>query len=102
MKNPPTIWTMLAASVLLLAGCAAGMQDGAQTHLSPKQCIDITDIRNHAPITHERNMSELAALEEAGYHPAWGFDIYYPDDLNAAQRLVDGWYQAECPQAQPG
>jgi hypothetical protein len=101
VKNPLKIWPMLPALAFLLAGCAAGgMQEGARTHLSPAQCRDLTALRNHAPLTHERNISELAALEEAGYRPAWGFDPYYPSDLQAAQSQVDRWYQTECQQAQ--
>jgi hypothetical protein len=96
----PKIGSMLPALALSLAGCAAGgMQNSANTHLSETQCRDITALKSNAPVTHERNMSELAALELAGYHPAWSFDPYYPADLEAAQRQVDRWYQAECPQA---
>lgn len=102
MKNPSKNWPMLSALAFLLAGCATGgMQEGAGTHLSPAQCRDLTALRNHAPLTHERNISELAALEEAGYHPALGMDLYYPSDLQMAQSQVDRWYQAECQQAQP-
>ncbi|CAB3724760.1 hypothetical protein LMG22037_05067 [Paraburkholderia phenoliruptrix] len=100
MKIATKVAPILAASIVLLAGCVAGgMQRGAQTHLSPTQCRDLTDIRNKAPVTHERSMSELAALEMAGYHPEWRFDPYYPADLEAAQRQVDFWYRTECPQA---
>ncbi len=102
MKNPPKFSPMLLALAFSLAGCAAGgMQQGANTHLSATQCRDLTVLRSNAPITHERNLSELAALEEAGYHPSLGFDPYYPDDLQAAQRRVDRWFQAECQQARP-
>ncbi len=102
MKNLPKTWPMLAALAFLLAGCAAGgVQQGARTHLSPTQCRDLAAIRNNAPVTHEQNLSELAALEEAGYHPSWGFDPYYPDDFQAAQRQVDRWYKLECQQTQP-
>jgi hypothetical protein len=76
------------------------MPEGA-THLSATQCRDLAAIRNNAPATLERNQSELAALEAAGYNPSRFFDPYYPDDLQAAQRQVDRWYQAECPQARP-
>ncbi|CAD6556781.1 hypothetical protein LMG28727_06194 [Paraburkholderia kirstenboschensis] len=38
-----------------------------------------------------------AALRKAGYDPSpWYDDPYYPDDLQAAQRLVDYWFQTEC------
>jgi hypothetical protein len=98
MKNAYKAWPMLPALVLLLAACTTGgMQAGTGPHLSAVECRDLTDIRNKAPVTHERNMSELAALEQAGYHPGWFFDIYYPADLEAAQRQVDIWYETDCP-----
>ncbi|BAN27630.1 putative uncharacterized protein (plasmid) [Caballeronia insecticola] len=65
-------------------------------HLTEKECRDLTALKNNAPITHERNMSELAALEKAGYNPSPFYDPYYPDDLHAAQRLVDMWYRTDC------
>lgn len=102
MKNPPKFWPMLLALAFSLAGCTAGgMEQGAHTHLSAMQCRDLTALRSNAPIKYERNQSELAALAEAGYHPSFRVDTYYPDDLQAAQRQVDRWYQAECPQARP-
>jgi hypothetical protein len=96
------------AIALACAGCvtggamggAGGMQ-GAN-HLSPQQCVDLTALRDHAPPSHQRNMSELAALEAAGYDPSLFFDPYYPDDLHAAQQQVDIWYRTECQQALPG
>ncbi|WP_250490713.1 DUF4148 domain-containing protein [Caballeronia sp. INML2] len=91
----------LSALVISLAGCVAGGTQQSATNLSATQCRDLTALRNHAPPTRERNLSELAALERAGYDPSKFFDPYYPDDLHAAQRQVDRWYQAECPQARP-
>lgn len=89
-----------AALVLTLVGCAAGGGNGgAQTHLSATQCRDLTDLRNKAPATHERSVSELAALRQAGYYPERRFDPDYPASLERAQRQVDIWYQTECPQA---
>jgi hypothetical protein len=102
MKTPRKSRPVLFALALLLAGCAAGnVQQGARTHLSPTQCRDLAALRNKEPLTHERNLSELAALEEAGYNPSWGFDPYYPADLQAAQSRVDRWYAEECQQVRP-
>jgi hypothetical protein len=99
MKNAIKAWLMLPALAVLLAACATGgMQASSGTHLSAAECRDLTDIRNKAPVTRERNMSELAALEKAGYHPGWFYDPYYPADLEAAQHQVDIWYKTECPQ----
>jgi hypothetical protein len=101
MKNLPKLWPMLSALAVCLAGCAVGGTPEGGAHLSATQCSDLTALRNNAPITRERNRSQLAALEEAGYDPSSRFDPYYPNDLQAAQRQVDRWYQAECQQARP-
>ncbi|CAG4890436.1 DUF4148 domain-containing protein [Paraburkholderia saeva] len=101
MKKPPGKWPMLTALALWLAGCAAGGPPQSATHLSPMQCQDLAALRNNAPPTAERNRSELAALRKAGYDPSRWFDPYYPEDLQAAQRQVDRWFQAECQQAPP-
>src|ERR1700735_774089 len=94
MKNANKAWPMLPAVVLLLAACATGgMQAGTGAHLSAVECRDLTEIRNKAPVTHERNMSEMAGLD-----PGWfNEDPYSPADLEAAQRQVDIWYETECP-----
>jgi hypothetical protein len=101
MKTSPGLSPMLCAWALLLAlaGCAAGGAQEGAAHLSATQCRDLTALRNHAPPTHERNESELAALRMAGYDPSRFYDPYYPDDLQAAQRQIDRWYQADCQQA---
>ena len=96
MKNSPKIWPVVCALTFSLAGCAAGGAPEGSAHLSTTQCRDLTALRNNAPITPERNRSELAALKKAGYDPSRFDDPYYPDDLQAAQRQVDRWYQAEC------
>ena len=93
--------TLSITLAISLAGCATGGTPQDATHLSPTQCRDLTALRNQAPLTRERNASELAALEKAGYTPGRFYDPYYPDDLHAAQRQVDRWYQAECRQARP-
>ncbi|GJH02129.1 DUF4148 domain-containing protein [Paraburkholderia terrae] len=99
MKNLQ-IRASLPALALLLAGCAAGGMPGGATHLSANQCRDLTELRNNAPLNRERNLSELAALRQAGYDPSRWFDPYYPEDLQAAQAQVDRWYHDECQQAQ--
>jgi hypothetical protein len=101
MKHSPKIWPMISALTFSLAGCAAsGTPEGA-AHLSPTECRDLAARRSNAPVTPERNRSELAALEKAGYDPFRSFDPYYPDDLQAAQRQVDRWYQTDCQQTPP-
>ncbi|SAL76504.1 hypothetical protein AWB74_05001 [Caballeronia arvi] len=100
MKNTLKPLPMISAlAISLLAGCAAGGMQQNATHLSAAQCRDLTALRNQAPMTRERNLSELAALEKAGYDPSRFYDPYYPEDLHAAQRLVDQWYRTDC---QPG
>ncbi|MFM0004387.1 MULTISPECIES: DUF4148 domain-containing protein [Paraburkholderia] len=101
MENPSNKWPMLCVLVLSLAGCAAGGSPQSAAHLSTSQCSDLAALKNNAPLTPERNRSELAALRKAGYDPSRWFDPYYPEDLQAAQRRVDSWFQAECQQAPP-
>jgi hypothetical protein len=99
MKNSPKIWPIIFAVTISLADIAAGGTAEGATHLSEKECRDLAAIKNHAPVTRERNHSEMAALRKAGYDPK-RFDPHYPKNLHAAQHQVDRWYQAECPQAQ--
>ncbi|MFB9123896.1 DUF4148 domain-containing protein [Paraburkholderia dipogonis] len=101
MKNPPKMWPMLCALVLLLGGCAAGGSQQSASHLSALQCQDLAALKNNAPPTPQRNRSELAALRSAGYDPSRWFDPYYPEDLQAAQRQVGSWFAAECQKAPP-
>jgi hypothetical protein len=96
MKNSPKIWSMVSALTFSLAGCAAGGAPEGTAHLSATQCRDLTALKNNAPSTPERNRSELAALKMAGYDPSRFDNPHYPDDLHAAQRQVDSWYQVDC------
>ncbi|CAB3764470.1 DUF4148 domain-containing protein [Paraburkholderia solisilvae] len=102
MKNSLTALPMLVGLAFSLAGCAAGGTTAPEgsPHLSATQCSDLAALKNNGGATPERNRSELAALRAAGYDPL-RFDPYYPNNLEAAQRQVDRWYQQECPQAQP-
>ncbi|WP_322029426.1 DUF4148 domain-containing protein [Paraburkholderia sp. J76] len=92
MENRP----MLIALALLLAGCAAGGVPQNGPHLSETECRDLAALRSNAPVTRAQNTSELAALRKAGYNPPPWDDPYYPEDLQAAQRLVDYWFETEC------
>ncbi|WP_116141630.1 DUF4148 domain-containing protein [Trinickia diaoshuihuensis] len=104
MNRPSKTFALFPLSALLLAGCvlSGAPRTGSAPPLSAAQCRDLTALKHGAPLTRERNVSELAALEEAGYQPSLFFDPYYPEDLQAAQRQVDIWYQAECANAPPG
>jgi predicted lipid-binding transport protein (Tim44 family) len=103
MKIVKPMGTLAAGLLLTLVGCTTGGGGaGVQTHLSATQCRDLTELRNKAPANRQRSMSELAALRQAGYHPELRFDPYYPESLERAQRQVEMWYQAECPQARAG
>ncbi|MEX3980784.1 DUF4148 domain-containing protein [Paraburkholderia sp. EG287A] len=106
MKSLPNIRPTLTALALLLAGCVVGgvPQSAQQSgpHLSPTECRDLASLRSNAPPTMAQHQSELAALRKAGYNPSpWYDDPYYPDDLQAAQRLVDYWFNTECHPSPP-
>jgi len=98
MKSVP----ILAVSACLLGGCAAAGMPPPGRHLSPTECRDLAAIRSNAPATMAQHQSELAALRRAGYDPSpWNDDPYYPEDLQAAQRLVDYWFATECQPYRP-
>lgn len=100
MENLTRTRPTLTVLVLLLAGCAVVPQSGPP--LSPTECRDLAALRSNAPPTMAQHHSELAALRKAGYDPSpWYDDPYYPEDLQAAQRLVDYWFETECQQFQP-
>lgn len=97
MKNLPKNRATLTVLALLLTGCTAGGVQQNGRHLSPTECRDLAALRTNAPPTMAEHQSELAALRKAGYDPSpWNDDPYYPEDLQAAQRLVDYWFQTEC------
>ncbi|MEM5383184.1 DUF4148 domain-containing protein [Paraburkholderia phymatum] len=103
MENLPRYRSTLTALALLLAGCAAGGVPQSGPHLSPTECRDLAALRSNAPPTTAQHHSELAALRKAGYNPSpWNDDPNFPEDLHAAQRLVDHWFETECQQFQPG
>ncbi|PMS29196.1 DUF4148 domain-containing protein [Paraburkholderia rhynchosiae] len=101
MARLRTAWVLLPTAALMLAGCVAAGIPYNGPHLSPTECRDLAALKTNAPPTMAEHQSELAALRKAGYDPSpWYDDPYYPDDLQAAQRLVDYWFQTECQQAQ--
>jgi len=99
----PTLRLMLSALALLLTGCVVGGMPYTGRHLSPTECRDLAALKSNTPPTMAQHQSELGALRKAGYNPSpWYDDPYYPDDLQAAQRLVDYWFETECQHPQPG
>ena len=103
MESSPKSRSMLTALALLLAGCAAGGVQQSGPYLSPTECRDLAALRSNAPPTRAQQLSELSALRKAGYDPSpWNDDPNYPDDLQAAQRLVNHWFETDCQQIRPG
>jgi hypothetical protein len=102
MKNSLIALPMFVILACALVGCVAGgTTTGEGPHLSAMQCNDLTALKSNGTPTPERSRSELAALRAAGYDPL-RFDPHYPNNLQAAQRQVDRWYQQDCQQARPG
>jgi hypothetical protein len=90
-------WLIAFASASVLAGCAVREMPPPGRYLTDRECHDLTALKTNASPTMAEHQSELAALRKAGYDPSpfWD-DPYYPEDLQAAQRLVDYWFQTEC------
>jgi hypothetical protein len=103
MDNFPKSRSALAILTFLLTGCAVSTVPQSATHLSPTECRDLAALRTNASPTMAQHHSELSALRKAGYDPSpWYDDPYYPDDIQAAQRLVDYWFQTECQRPSTG
>ena len=103
MESFPRNRSTLTVLALLLTGCVAAGAPQSGPHLSPTECRDLTALRSNASPTKAQRQSELSALRKAGYDPSpWNDDPNYPDDLHAAQRLVDQWFKTDCQQLQPG
>lgn len=100
MQSLPKIRATLTALALSLTGCAASGVPQSGPHLSPTECRDLASLRRNAPPTRAQHDSELSALRKAGYNPSPWNDPYYPEDLEAAQRLVNDWFDTECQQFQ--
>ena len=100
MENFPRSRSTISLLLLLLTGCTTGGVPQSGPHLSPTECRDLASLRSKAPPTMAQHRSELTALRKAGYNPSpWNDDPYYPDDIQAAQRLVDYWFETECQQS---
>ena len=100
MKKPKKTPLIVCVLALLLAGCAvSGMPTYTGRHLSPAECHDLAALKTSAHPTLAEHQTEAEVLRKAGYDPwPWVDDPYYPADLQAAQRLVDYWFQTECRQ----
>jgi len=93
----------LIVSALLLAGCVAPGVPPSGRHLDPTECRDLAALKSNSPPTMAQHRSELSALRKAGYDPSPLYDDpYYPEDLEAAQRVVDHWFETECQEFRPG
>lgn len=44
--------------------------------------------QSNEPVTRAQVRAELVELEQVGYDPARGEDVYYPDDIQAALARV--------------
>jgi len=88
---------MLLGLAFLLAGCVPGPMLPPGRYLSDAECRELAARKANTSPTFAQNQAELGALRKAGYDPPpFSDDPYYPDDLQAAQRLVDYWFQTEC------
>jgi hypothetical protein len=97
MKKLTKTCSMLTASALLLTGYAVAGAPHSGPHLTPTECRDLAETKSNAPRTKSQRRSELSALSKAGYNPSpWHDSPNYPEDLHAAQRKVDHWFETEC------
>lgn len=104
MKKLPQHFSTLLVVAFALTGCVTAYPPQSGRHLSPTECRDLAALKsNSSPTTMAQHQSEVVALRKAGYDPSPFYDDpYYPEDLQAAERLVDYWFRTECRPVQPG
>lgn len=66
----------------------------ADLHLSPQQCNEYP-FKPAATVTQRGLHRELAELEAVGYRP-YSSDVYYPDDIQKAERKLRAVYRRDC------
>lgn len=81
----------VASAILLTVGTVAI----AAPQLTPQQCNSYPLKQPVGEVTHEQLMQELAELEAVGYHP-WENDVYYPRDIQRAERKLRAEYHQDC------
>jgi hypothetical protein len=85
------------ASIILLLVATTSL---AAPRLTPQQCNDYPFKQPVGEITRAQATQELAELEAVGYHPGEN-DLYYPRNLQAAERKLQAEYQRDCGPSSP-
>lgn len=83
--------TAIASAFLLVSATTAL----AAPQLTSQQCNDFPFKQPVGEITHAQLEQQLAELEAIGYYPGSN-DVYYPRDLQAAQRKLRSEYRHDC------
>jgi hypothetical protein len=81
----------VASAILLTVGTAAI----AAPQLTPHQCNSYPFKRPVGEVTHAQLMQELAELEAVGYDPGEN-DVYYPRDIQRAEKKLRSVYIQDC------
>jgi Domain of unknown function (DUF4148) len=82
---------VVASAILLTVGTAAI----AAPPLTPQQCNSYPFKQPVGEVTHAQLMQELAELEAVGYYPGED-DLYYPRDIQRAERKLRAEYRQDC------
>lgn len=83
--------TAIVSAFLLVSATTAL----AAPRLTPQQCNDFPFKQPVGEITHAQLIQELSELEAVGYDPGIN-DVYYPRDLQAAERKLRTEYRHDC------
>jgi hypothetical protein len=81
----------VASAILLTVGTAAI----AAPTLTPQQCNSYPFKQPVGEVTHAQLVQELAELEAVGYSPGEN-DVFYPRDIQRAERKLRAEYHRDC------
>lgn len=82
---------IVVSAILLTVGATAS----AAPRLTPLQCNDYPFKQPVGEVTRAQLMQELAELEAVGYDPGAN-DVYYPNDIQRAEKKLRAEYRRDC------
>jgi hypothetical protein len=88
--------TLFGAAAIVLGLGAAYAPATMAAPLTPHECQSYPFVPSaNGDVTHRQLMRELRELESVGYEPG-RIDVYYPQDIERAEKRLHAKYQRDC------
>ncbi|WP_043203831.1 DUF4148 domain-containing protein [Paraburkholderia acidipaludis] len=87
--------TLLGAAAIVLGLGSAYAPATMAAPLTAHECQSYPFVKSNGAVTHRQLMRELRELEAVGYDPA-RIDVYYPSDIEKAERRLHAKYERDC------